>query len=82
MEIVITRSGVFSATCSIEGIGIPLVACPAAFVKDGKWSVAMEANHASAHRFSVDSLSGNMIMNLFSTHPPSKRGSSGSKRMK
>jgi heat shock protein HtpX len=32
--------------------------------------IPMDANPATAHMFIVNPLSGNMIMNLFSTHPP------------
>ena len=32
--------------------------------------IPMDANPATAHMFIVNPLSGNTIMNLFSTHPP------------
>jgi heat shock protein HtpX len=32
--------------------------------------IPLDANPATAHMFIVNPLSGNMIMNLFSTHPP------------
>jgi heat shock protein HtpX len=84
IQMAISRSREYLADASGAGITKNPYGLAGALAKLSKASqiIPMNANPSTAHLFIVNPLSGKLLMNLFSTHPPLKNRIARLKSMK